>query len=153
MVFKCVGMGNRLMGDDGVGLIVLDDISKDLAFQEIPIIYGETDAFYTFSGINDNDFLYVIDAVDFDLLPGTIKIIPIIEALQFCHLSVSQHQISLFHLLQQYNKKVRGFLIGIQIENIDFSLSISSRLSIKLPEISKQILEFIITNKKENFYA
>lgn len=143
MAVKCIAIGNTIMGDDGIGIKVAQEISKHFVEEHIEFIYGETDVDYALSKIENADFLFLIDSTYFDINPGTITYTPLSQLIGQHIEVISQHQPSLIHLLKTYGKAVDGYLIGIEIAKIDFSLELSDILKNKFLSICEDVYLFI----------
>jgi hydrogenase maturation protease len=59
MLIKCIAIGNRIMGDDSIGIRVTQEILPSLKKDKIEVIFGETDVDYALSKIEDGDFLFI----------------------------------------------------------------------------------------------
>lgn len=143
MNLKCIAIGNRIMGDDGVGIKVAEELSKQLKREAIEVIFGETDFDYALSSIEDGDYLFIIDSTYFDIQPGTVTFTHIHQSIGQYHPVYSQHQSSFIHLLKAYRKSVEGYVIGIEVEKIDFSLELSNTLKTRFPHICEEVYQFI----------
>lgn len=144
MKIKCIAIGNRIMGDDSIGVKVLEKLSSELEKERIEVIFGETDFDYALSKIDDRDLLFIIDSTYFDIDPGTVTFTPIEKAMTKHQKQIySQHQPSLINLLKTYKKSVEGYIIGIEVEEIHFSLDLSDILKEKFLSICEEIYEFI----------
>lgn len=143
MAVKCIAIGNSIMGDDSIGIKVVEELSSQLDQANIEVIFGETDIDYALGKIEDGDFLFIIDSTYFDINPGIVTFIHIDEAIGQHHQFYSQHQPSLINLLKTYGKSVKGFIIGIEVEDIDFSLELSDTLKARLPHICEEVYRFV----------
>jgi len=143
MAVKCVAIGNRIMGDDSIAIKVVEELSLKLETENIEVIFGETDIDYALSKIDEGDFLFIVDATYFGLKPGSLTFIPIDEASVECLQIYSQHQPSLINLLNIYRTSVEGFIIGIEVEEISFSLELSSKLKSRFSHICDKVYNFI----------
>lgn len=143
MKIKCVAIGNRIMGDDGIGIKVLEEISQELEKEKIDVIFGETDIDYGLSKIDDGDMLFVIDSTYFNIAPGTVTFTPIEEAIKRQGQIYSQHQPSLIYLLKIYKKSVKGYIVGIEVEKINFSIDLSETLKKEFLNICEETRKFI----------
>ncbi|QUH26398.1 hydrogenase maturation protease [Serpentinicella alkaliphila] len=148
MAVKCIGIGNRIMGDDGIGIRVVEQLLKQLRDICIEVILGETDIDYAISKIDNGDFLFIIDAAYFNEEPGTVTFISIDKYIKQHTQAYSQHQSSLVHLIKVYKKSVKGFIIGIEVHEIDFSLELSNTLQTRLPHICEEVYQFIYKNTR-----
>lgn len=131
------------MGDDGIGLKVAEVLSPLLLQEHIELIFGETDNDYALSKIQNGDMLFIIDSTFFDINPGTITFTPIGEVIDQHHEVYSQHQPSLIYMLKTYGKSVEGYLIGIEVEKIEFGLELSDTLRTRLLPICEEVHLFI----------
>ena len=61
-MIKIIGIGNILMGDDGIGVKVVDVLEKKMKNMGIEFIKAETDVDYALDNIKDGDFLFIIDS-------------------------------------------------------------------------------------------
>lgn len=146
MAVKCIGIGNRIMGDDGIGIRVVEELSSRLKPIGIEVLLGETDVYYALNAINDGDFLFVVDATYFNIKPGTLTFTQIDKAIEQHFQAYSQHQPSLVQLIKIYGKPVEGFIIGIEVAEIDCSLELSNTLLSILPYICEEVYKFINKN-------
>lgn len=143
MAVKCIAIGNRIMGDDAIGIKVLEELSTKLIKEEIEIIFGETDFEYALSKIDDGDLIFIIDSTYFELMPGTVTFTSIND-LSLRNNITSQHQPSLIHLIKLYGKNIKGFVIGIEADKIEFSTELSEILKLKLSQICHEVYDFIL---------
>lgn len=131
------------MGDDGIGIRILENIESSLKEHSIEVIIGETDFEYCISEIEDGDYIFIIDAAMLEKKLGTVTIIPIDEY-RVCISKSSQHSYSFLDLLSTYHKAVQGYIIGVEVERIFFDLSISKNLQELLQQISSRVLKIIL---------
>ncbi|MCF6465169.1 hydrogenase maturation protease [Clostridium sp. Cult2] len=144
MKIKCIAIGNRIMGDDSIGIKVLEELSPELEKEKIEVIFGETDIDYALNKIEDMDLLFIIDSTYFDIAPGTVTFTTIEKAINQPHQQIySQHQPSLINFLKTYKKSMKGYILGIEVEKIHFCLDLSETLEEKFISICEEIREFI----------
>lgn len=143
MIFKCIAIGNRIMRDDSIGIKVLEKLEETLSKQNVEIVFGETDSDFALSNINDGDYLFILDSTYLNTVPGKVTIIPLKEAILKHHQNYTQHQSSLINLLRLYKKSVKGFVIGIEVKEIDFGLELSDVLKKKFLNICEEVFNFI----------
>jgi len=145
MTIKCIAIGNRIMGDDSIGIKVLEKLEPQFTKENIEVVYGETDIDYALSKIDDGDILFIFDSTYFSKVPGTLTFTPMEDAIMQKQV-YSQHQPSLISLLKTYKKSISGFIIGIEIKEIGFSLELSDTLERKLSKICDEVSKFIYKN-------
>ncbi|MDH5173897.1 MAG: hydrogenase 3 maturation endopeptidase HyCI [Elusimicrobiota bacterium] len=119
-----VGIGNRLRGDDGVGPEIIKRVENPLP-SLLLFDVGEAPENYLGKIVKQKpDTIVLIDAVDFDAPPGTIKIM---EKGDIRNESFSTHNVSL-NLVAKYLQKETSadvFLLGIQPETTELGREIS----------------------------
>lgn len=143
MKTKVIAIGNILMKDDGIGIRVAEGIRERLEKCGIEVIIGETDFDYCASKIDEGDFLYIIDAAYSGKMPGEITVLPIED--YRCEVNpYTQHGFSILNLLFLYYKEIRGYVIGIEINEIGYDLNLSDELKIRLDVISEKVIQQII---------
>lgn len=146
MAVKCIAIGNRMMGDDAVGIKVLEELSVQLKLKNIEVIIGETDTDYALNKIEEGDLVFVFDSTYFDITPGTVTFISI-DDFKIQHQQVySQHQPNLISLLKYHKKSVKGYLIGIEINEIYFSLELSDVLKKRFRDICIEASAYIYSH-------
>ncbi len=153
MAVKCIVIGNRIMGDDGIGLKVAEVLSPLLAQEHIELIFGETDNDYALSKIENGDMLFIIDSTFFHIDPGTITFTPIGDVIDQHHQIYSQHQPSLIYMLKTYGKLVEGYMIGIEVEKIEFCLELSDTLKTRFLPICDEVYLFIDHTIRRFYHA
>lgn len=143
MTIKCIAIGNRIMGDDSIGIVVLERIASKLKRSNISVILGETDSFYPLSKLESGDFLFIIDATYYDIEPGKVTFTPLQDIMKRGLNILSQHQPSFIHELHLSEEDMVGYLIGIEINEIRYSLELSDILKNRLSYICEDVSNFI----------
>lgn len=140
MSIKLIAIGNKLMGDDGIALIVADRIKEKIKDMDIEVIIGETDFDYCLDLIDKNDYVIILDSTCFNIDAGSISILPLDSLCQNKSFFFS-HSLSLIDYLFIY--KINGIFIGIEAENIDFNDKLSSTLNKNLDDICNNVLKIV----------
>lgn len=143
MGIKCIAIGNRLLMDDGIGVRVGEELTAQLNFENIEVMVAETDAAYAFHYVESGDFLFVLDATYYNIIPGTVTITSLVDLSAKHPISYTQHQPSLIDMLLRYKEDISGYLIGIEIDTIDYGIGLSSVLNEKLSSICSEVYEII----------
>lgn len=141
------------MGDDSIGIKVLDELSPQLNNEKIEVIFGETDVEYSLNKIEEGDFIFIIDSTYFNIKPGTVTFTPFEEVIAQHQQVYSQHQPSLINLLKIYRKSVDGFVIGIEVEEVNFCFELSDTLKVRLPHICEEVYKFIKDVIRGDYHA
>lgn len=165
-MIKIFGVGNIMLCDDGIGVKVAEYIKKELESNEniniglnknvelesnknkelsknIEVIIGETDFMYCLDCINKDDFVVIIDGTYFDFKPGHISKLSFEECDNLIGESRDPHGDNLLKVLRRECRDVKGYLIGIEIDKIDYSLDLSPKLNKEFNSICHRVLDKI----------
>jgi hydrogenase 3 maturation protease len=139
-----VGVGNQMLGDDGIGPTLLDLLSGNVPHT---VNAGVTPEEYTgvIRRLNPSVVVF-LDAAYFGAEPGQVKIIMPEEVSQ---VRVSTHKISL-EILMEYLKSETGadvFILGIQPSDISYSSSLSPAVSQAVCECAEVITSLMNKEK------
>lgn len=139
------------MRDDSIGVRVTEVLKEWMEEQGMEVVVGETDVENCFNQISDEDFLVVIDATLYDLVPGTITQQELTQVNPSPKV-YSQHDLGLIELLSRYEKKNKGYFIGIEAGEIGFGIDLSKELALKFDGIVmkvKKLIEDILEEYKD----
>jgi hydrogenase maturation protease len=142
-MIKVIGIGNRLMKDDGIAIMVLENIRSQLESIGIEVIIGETDFEACFHQLNEDDFIIILDAVYKDLSVGQIHINDLQEAITIYGKPDVQHDASIFDLMKLYRKLLKGYLIGIEIDETGFGYGMSETMKKEFYSICLEVERII----------
>lgn len=133
------------MGDDGVAILVAENLKSELMKKGIEVIIGETDFEYCISKIHEDDFLLILDAAYFGREPGTVTVSSIEKFYSNTKFrsGYSQHGCSIIKMLGVYGIKVKGFIIGIEGEKFKFDLKLSGSIQDNFKGLCRKINEII----------
>ncbi|WP_256972895.1 hydrogenase maturation protease [Clostridium botulinum] len=135
-------MGNILMGDDGIAIEIAKNIEGFLKENHIDLIIGETDFQYCISSIEKDDFLFILDASYYGKKEGDITILPI-DTYTSHKNGYSQHSYSFIDLVKLYYSEIKGYILAIEVSNIDYTLEISKELKANMNKISNELISII----------
>lgn len=139
-----LGIGNKLMMDDGIGAYVVETLSRRNVHININYIVGETDVYYCLKQIKEASFLIVLDAACLNKTPGTISIIPLAQIFEVPIHSFSLHDFNLLSEISMKGNDVEGLFIGIEPYEINYCYGLSSFLQEQYLEIVEKVEEVII---------
>lgn len=152
MKIKCIATGNRIMKDDGIGIRVLEELTRNIDKEFFEVIIGETDTDFVLSKINDGDIFLLFDSTCFGIEPGTVTFTPIENSSLYQQNQIyTQHQPNLIHMLNIYIKNVKGYIIGIEAKEIEFGTGLSDILEERFKSICKEIEEFLISIRRRKY--
>lgn len=152
-MIKVIGIGNRLMKDDGIAIAVLERIKNNLETVGMEVIIGETDFLFCFHQLKDEDFVIILDATYFKGETGTIHTYKLQDAIMNYGITNAQHDMSILDLIMLYSKSFSGYLIGIEIAETGLGCELSEALKGKLNSICLEIEKIICKIVKEDSYA
>lgn len=150
---KVIAIGNRIMGDDGIGIAIAEYLKEFMVRSGFEVIIGETDIEYCLSLIESGDFIIILDAVYSGLEPGTVNIMSIKEAVERSKRRCSQHEPNLLLWLDIYGIEVKGAVIGIEAETIELNWGLSDTLEKIFPLVCESVIDKIKYVLKEGSYA
>jgi len=67
-----LGVGNTLMGDDGLGIFVVEELDAQTLGPNVNVVIGNTAGMALLKHFLDSDVVVVIDAIDTEAEPGAI---------------------------------------------------------------------------------
>jgi hydrogenase 3 maturation protease len=134
-----LGVGNKLKGDDGIGSVVVEELTtgeKKLVIdcEEVPEAYSQRVSKFK------PDAIVIVDAVDFKVQPGGYFLAKLDDNLQN-YAPLSTHKIPLKVLADMFRKETGAeiYLLGIQPKIIEFG----SGLSKELEKTKTALVEFL----------
>lgn len=94
-----LGIGNYLMGDEGIGVHAIEALTKEKFPENVRIVDGGTGGFHLLSFFHEYDPLIIIDATMDDQPAGTVRFIEPRFASDFPR-TLSAHDIGLRDLIE-----------------------------------------------------
>ncbi len=137
-----VGVGNVLMGDEGVGVYFLQFIAPEL--KDFDILPAGSVTLSTLSELENRDCVIFIDALKEDFPEETALFEVLGENIP---LKFSAHEIGiseLVSLLQLLDRKPRKiFVFGIRPFSVSPRMGLSEEMEKRLPELKRKFLEML----------
>ncbi|MGJ7921637.1 hydrogenase maturation protease [Neobacillus sp. LXY-4] len=145
-----LGIGNRLMMDDGIGIYLIEQLSKLNRISHVSFLIGESDIDYCMDQIMKATFVIIVDAVFSGNNPGDLTVYPLSNLHEYQTLNISAHNFHLFQSLYQQKESIKGYLIGVEPREIRFHIGLSETLREKwtaiLHDVSQTIDRLIAKN-------
>ena len=119
-----VGLGNPLMGDDGVGIYVIRQLAVSPLPQHVQVADCGTDVLKLMTYLEEQNLVVFIDAMDGAAQPGTIFRMNKSQLFGFNGTSKSAHMLSVIDSLKLLDKMHEAFgkaeidFFGIQPERV-----------------------------------
>ncbi|WP_010250995.1 hydrogenase maturation protease [Acetivibrio cellulolyticus] len=145
-----LGIGNRIMMDDGIGIQVVEELAKRNTDPFIQYIVGETDIFYCLNEIKEASYSVIVDAAYLGEKPGTLSIIPLQQISETTIKSASAHDSHFINELRIGSKNIKGTFLGIEPYYIDYGTNLSPTLAERFIEIVNHV-ERIIQHINHNY--
>jgi len=140
-----LGVGNILLGDEGIGIRVVEELENRFAFpEEIMLLDGGTAGIELLRYIDGRDLLILIDAMRADLAPGTVFKVEGEDVAKRFMTKISPHQIGLSDLLaaailsEQMPKQ--NTLYGVEPESLETGIVLSPAVEASVEKIISAIL-------------
>jgi hydrogenase maturation protease len=135
-----LGLGNPIMGDDGVGVAALQQLRDDWTLPpEVELVDGGTWGMNLLPMIESAERLILIDAINTGALPGTLTVLERHELPRYFSLKLSPHQIDLREVLAL--AELRGALprelvaLGIQPAVVEMQTKLSPAVEAALAKL------------------
>ena len=141
-----LGVGNPLMGDDGLGIAVVAHVQSAWRCEDAPqllIVDGGTWGMNLLPIIEQARRLLIVDAIDRRAKPGSLVTLHRDEIPRYFGRTLSPHQLDLREVLAL--AELRGTLpeettaVGIQPAAIELSLELSPEVAAALPALLDDI--------------
>lgn len=135
-----IGLGNPLMGDDGVGVAALERLRRDYDLPgDVELVDGGTWGMNLLPLIEGAERMVLLDAINTDTLPGTLTVLRRDELPRYFCLKLSPHQIDLREVLAL--AEWRGSLprelvaLGIQPARVEMDQELSPVVAAALDKL------------------
>lgn len=141
-----IGVGNLLMGDDGVGIHVIKELEKMDLPAKVEVYDAMTNSFMVLEYMDGADKAIIVDAYKGDKKPGSIyklKFDP--EALKYQdRVELSLHDMDFIDALnsgkEAYTYPPEIVIIGVEPEKVSLDTELSPTLKKAVPEVIKAVL-------------
>jgi hydrogenase maturation protease len=141
-----IGLGNPLMGDDGLGLAVLDQLRSEYALApEVELVDGGTWGMNLLPVIEEAHELILIDAIDAGEPPGTLVRLEHERLPRYLATKLSPHEVDLHDVLAL--AELRGTLpldtvaLGLQPKSIELRNSLSDVLRCRVGTLAAAVAQ------------
>jgi hydrogenase maturation protease len=134
-----LGIGNQLMMDDGIGIYLVEELSKLNHTPHVSFLIGESDIDYCMGEIKKATFVVIVDAVYSGNNSGELTVYPLENLHEHQTLDISAHNFHLFQSLYQQRETIKGYLIGVEPFEIKFHIGLSNSLQEKWKTILEDV--------------
>jgi hydrogenase maturation protease len=141
-----IGLGNILMGDEGIGVQAVEALRKRYAFSaDLDLIDGGTLGLDLLPLLEGAEKVLFLDATDLQNEPGSIAVLEDEAIPSFLRSALSFHQVGLADLLFAWKligvQPSKIMLIGIQPEKVETGLTLSGTIRKNFEKYLQTILE------------
>ncbi|MYL35823.1 hydrogenase maturation protease [Pontibacillus yanchengensis] len=134
-----LGIGNQLMMDDVVGIYLVQELEKANFNPDVQYIVGESDVDYGLEKVEGASCVIVIDAVYLGKEVGEVTVMSLEELPKQQTLDISPHNLHLFQALYQRKDYQKGYLIGVEPQEITFHIGLSKNLNAEWDRILEKV--------------
>ena len=144
-MIKIFARGNIILGDDGIGVKVMEFIGAQLESysKEVKVLIVGIDYIYYLNEINKEDTVILVDSTYFGIEPGRVSVLNLKECDKFINPCRDMHSENLLRVLREEYREIAGYLVGIEVEKVNYSLELSNTLKDKFSEITKKVFREI----------
>lgn len=143
-----IGLGNPLMGDDGLGLAALARLRDEWNVPaDVDLVDGGTWGMNLLPVIEDAGRVLLIDAINADTSPGTEVMVPRQRLPRYLATKISPHQVDMADVLAL--AELRGTLpaqtmaIGLQPAKVELSSELSEVLRSRLDVLVRGVVHLL----------
>lgn len=140
-----LGIGNVLMGDEGVGVHAVRRLEGNLP-PHVALLDGGTGGFHLLSELSGHDPVYMIDATMDGRAAGTVSVVEPRYASDFPR-TLSAHDIGLRDLIESaalLGRLPRMYLVTVSIDSIQpMDLALSPQVEAALPAVVDRIQQLV----------
>lgn len=141
-----IGLGNPLMGDDGLGLVALERLRAEYALPpEVELVDGGTWGMNLLPVIEEAARVILIDAIDIAAAPGTPIRLECERLPRYLATKISPHQVDLRDVLAL--AELRGTLpadtvaVGLQPARIELGNALSEVLRCRVDDLVLRVVQ------------
>lgn len=144
-MIKIFAIGNIILGDDGIGVKVMEFIGAQLESysKEVKVLIVGIDYIYCLNEINKEDTVILVDSTYFGIEPGRVSVLNLKECDKFISPCRDMHSENLLRVLREEYREIPGYLVGIEVEKVNYSLELSKTLKDNFSEITKKVFREI----------
>ncbi len=144
-MIKIFAIGNIILGDDGIGVKIMESIGDQIQSysKEVKVLIVGIDYIYCLNEINKEDTVILVDSTYFGIEPGRVSVLNLKECDKFISPCRDMHSENLLRVLREEYREIPGYLVGIEVEKVNYSLELSKTLKNNFYEITKEVFREI----------
>lgn len=130
-----LGIGNRLMGDDGIGVRIVEALAQDNTMKNIRFAAGETDIEYCLDELADADRAIIVDAAFLGDEPCAVNVVGLKDVLEQRRDARTFHDFDLIHGMKINNMLKEGILVTVEVRSVSFATELSPVMEDRFEEL------------------
>jgi hydrogenase maturation protease len=134
-----LGIGNRLMSDDGIGVRIVEALAQDNTMETVRFAAGETDIGYCLSELADADICIIVDAACFGNEPYSVSVLDLEDVLEQKRPARSFHDFDLIHGMKINKMMRKGILITVEVCSVAFSTELSPIMQSRFDDLVRRV--------------
>ncbi len=138
-----LGIGNRLMGDDGIGVRLAEALAQKNHYRNVRFVAGETDVDYCLNELTGAALCVILDASCSAAELCSVEVTDLKEIFAQKRPIASFHDFDLFHAMKRENMMKDGILITVEGCPPEFSEELSPQLRVRFDGIAEEVKERI----------
>jgi hydrogenase maturation protease len=143
---KIIGCGNLLLGDEGVGVHLIEYLKKQPLPEDIELIDGACGGFDLLPHFDDAQQVVIVDAIKADGKPGDIYKFTPDDFQTDSSPKTSLHDITLkdlFQIIKKMGPLPQITIFGVQPKVIEWGMELSEDVAKVLPRLSELVIKEI----------
>jgi len=140
-----IGIGNILLGDEGFGVRVVEELRKFELPEYVEVYDGGTLGLQILNFLDRTDFAIIVDVVRAGGEPGELSVFDVHEAKRKPMLSM--HDLDLVKAIEiggfAYSLPDKIVVVGVEPEKIEESFELSEKLKKAIPKAVEIVLNLI----------
>jgi|Deesub1362B_J571_1020462.scaffolds.fasta_scaffold00067_74 hydrogenase maturation protease len=139
------------MGDDGIGVRVVEKLKKRRLPENVDVMDGATLSFQLLNFFDEYDKIIIVDAVSFGKKPGKVYRFKLEELLEFKTGNVaSVHDFDVFSVVKMvktFSEVPEIVIFGVEAEYIGEGIGLSEAVAKAVPKVIKKILREVTLSR------
>ena len=141
-----LGVGNQLLSDDGVGLVLLQELSRR-GLPGVECVDGGTQGLMLLGQLAGRSAVILLDAIRLGAPPGTVHSIPDLDLLSMAAGGPTSHEANAGDLLRAAaltgDLPEHVFVIGIEPDRLSTGIGLSEKVEAAVPAAVEKAIAVI----------
>ncbi|MCL6639176.1 MAG: hydrogenase maturation protease [Firmicutes bacterium] len=145
-----IGLGNPLLKDDGIGIRVVQELLREGLPSGVAAVEAARSLYLYWDLIARSKLVIVVDALKGGGPPGTLYLLPPAAIAGDDEAGVFRHGDDLksfLDLMASFGEQPHVRIVGVEPEDLSYSLDLSPVLAGKLPDILRAVRALILEHR------